>query len=114
MTMIATLTVVVTAADIGTPVAMDATPLLGGKGRNAIFEQITPTVTAAFKIQGAPKDASGNMPAEDDESWYDIMTVTAASAIQKIEAELPDFVRWNVGTLDADGPDVNVVVTGVQ
>lgn len=114
MTMLKRITADVTTVNIGTPEAMNATPHLGGKGRNAILEQLTPTITAVLLIEGAPKDASGNEPAEDDESWTTIMTVGAAAAPQKIEFELPDFVRYNVTTLDSDGPDVDFLIHGVQ
>lgn len=113
MTILSKLLAVVTSVDIGVPVAMDATPLLGGKGRNATFEAPVAPLTSTVKLQGAYKDSTGGMPAEGDAAWYDIHEFTATSDLMG-EFELPDYVRWNTTVLDADGPDLDIFIRGVQ
>lgn len=113
MTMQIKLTAVVTAVDIGTPVAMDATPFLGGKGRNAILSIPTLPGTSTVLIQGAPKTSTGAEPVEGDASWTTLATLTSASEKQ-FEIELPDFIRWNTTVLHAAAPNVIVYIEGVQ
>lgn len=109
------LTVVVTSVDIGTPVELDETPLLGGQGRKAILRMPVNTVTGVFKLQGNSRDPDTKaVPAEDDSGWTDILSVAAATTVPTQEIELPEFIRWNVTTADADGPDVLVYLEGIQ
>ncbi len=98
---------VVTSVDIGTPIALAATPLLGGAGRNGILRCPVLPLTSTVKIQGAPliDVDTGVAPAEDSDKWADLATVTSTSEHQS-EIVLPDFIRWNTTVLDADGPDV--------
>lgn len=102
---LATLTAVVTSVDIGTPTALNTTPLLGGRGKKGILRIPVLPLTSTVKIQGATKDEYGRQPAEGDSLWTDIATITSASA-QIHEITLPDFIRWNTTVLDADGPNV--------
>lgn len=109
MAYITELTAVVTSTDIGTPTALDTSPLLGGKGRKGLLRIPVLPLTSTVKIQGATKDSDGSQPAEDDALWTDIVSLTSTSD-QVQEIELPDFIRWNCTVLDADGPDVKVYV----
>lgn len=113
MTMQRIITVDVTAAAIDTPIAMNATPFLGGKGRNVMFDVPKAPLTSVIEIQHAYKDAAGNMPAEGDAAWVTAATIDATSSLSG-EFEVRDFVRTEVTTADVDGPDVDVVLKGVQ
>lgn len=113
MSMILEINAVVTPVDIGTPQSLDATPLLGGQGRNAILHVPELPITSTVLLQGAGKDADGAAPAEDSEDWETLATITSVSdPLQEIE--LPDFIRWNTTVLDADGPNVRMYLEGVQ
>lgn len=114
MPMILEISAVVTSVDIGTPQALDQTPLLGGQGRNAILHIPTLPITSTVKLQGAGIDpTTGAAPVEGSSDWTDIVTITSASdPVQEIE--LPQFIRWNTTVLDADGPNVGMYLEGVQ
>lgn len=103
----------VTAADIGAPVRLGRTPLLGGQGREAKYSIPVLPITGVFKLQGH-LSASASAPAEDDTGWYDVLTVNATSDQAGEIADLPAWVRVNTTTADADGPDVDVFLEGVQ
>ena len=111
---------VVTTVDIGTPVALNATPLLGSAGaanggRKCKMRIPVLPLTSTCKIQTAPRidPTTGIAPAEDSAFWTDLATLTSTSA--QIQEVTPDYyVRWNTTVLDADGPNVNVYLEGVQ
>lgn len=107
------LTAVVTAVDILTPVRLNKTPLLGGDGREAKYSIPTLPLTSVFKLQGHPSQ-SATEPAEADTGWADIATINATAAQAGEIADLPGWIRVNVTTADADGPDVAVYLEGVQ
>jgi hypothetical protein len=112
MSMLKTITAVVTAVDIGTPVECATTPNL--TGRKVIRRLRALPLTSTVKLQGAPRDpGTKQAPAEDSTAWTDIETLTSASAIVG-EITLPDFIRWNCTVLDADGPNVVIDLEGVQ
>lgn len=113
MTMLKKITAVVTSVDIGTPETLNSTPFMGGQGRKATLNIPVLPLTSTIKLQGAPKNDTGAAPAEDSADWTDIVTITSASD-QLQEIELPDYIRWNVTVLDADGPDVDLFLYGVQ
>lgn len=104
----------VTAVAIGAPVAMNATPFLGGKGRNATLSLgAQPTGTTVVLLQGAPKTAAGGLPVPGDASWYTIATFNATNDIEG-EFELPDYIRANTTVLQAAAPDLDIFLYGVQ
>lgn len=108
------LTAVVTAVDIGAPVALDETPLLGGQGREGLLRLGSLPITSVILIEGHPATADKSTPAEDSEDWETIATLNSSSDPQQLINDLPAWIRWNTTTLDADGPDVKVYVEGVQ
>jgi hypothetical protein len=110
------ITVVVTSVDIGTPDAMDATPLLGGGGRKALLRIPVLPLTSVFKLQGAPAidPSTGTTPVEGSVLWTDVTGNIDSSADQIQEITLPELIRWNCTTLDGDGPDVKVYVEGIE
>lgn len=112
MTMQIKLTAVVTSVDIGTPVELNASPFMGGAGRNALVKIPVLPLTSTVKLQGAGNSGDG-IPAEGSSDWTDILTLTSASERQ-YEISLPQYIRWNTTVLDADGPDVNIYLEGVQ
>lgn len=120
MTNIVKLTVDVTAVDILTPVLLDKTPVAGGAGREAIVRVPTAPLTSVFKLQGHDGhginngDGTWTPPAENDAGWADVATINATSEKIIEVADLPRWIRANVTTLDADGPDVLVYIEGVQ
>ena len=111
MSKVQKLTAVVTSVDIGTPVALDATPLLGGAGKMGVLRIPVLPLTSTVKVQGAPKidPDTGIAPVEGSSAWEDLATITSASD-QVQEIELPDLIRWNTTVLDADGPDVDLFI----
>lgn len=114
MTNIVKLTVNVTAVDILTPVPLDKTPVAGGAGREGILHVPVAPLTSVFKLQGHGGNGSQTAPAEDDTGWTDVATINATSEKIIEVADLPRWIRANVTTLDADGPDVPVYIEGVQ
>lgn len=103
-----------TAVAIGTPVAMDSTPFLGGYGRNIKWQApANPTGTAVVLLQHAYKDSTGAMPAAGDAAWVTIATLNATSDIQG-EVEVRDYVRLNTTVLQAAAVDARVYLDGVQ
>lgn len=106
------LTVDVTAVDIGVPVALDKTPLLGGEGREGILRIPVLPITGVFTLQGAPKQPGGDAPAEGSSDWATLLTIDANAEHQYEVADLPNFIRWNTTTADGDGPDVLVYLEG--
>lgn len=112
MSNLKTLTVDVTAVDIGTPERLNVTPLQGGQGREAMYHVPVLPLTSVFKLQGHDSPEA-DAPAENDAGWYDLATIDKDS--EKMgEIRLPAWIRWNTTTLDADGPDVLVYLEGVQ
>lgn len=107
------LTAVVTSVDILAPVRLNKTPLLGGDGREAKYSIPTLPLTGVFKLQGHPSQEAST-PAEDDAGWADLLTVNASAAQAGELSDLPGWIRVNVTTADADGPDVAVYLEGVQ
>lgn len=106
---------VVTSVDIGTPVALDETPLLGGYGREGKYSIPVLPLTSTVKLQGAGNDPdTGIMPVEGSDLWEDLLTITSASDQVGQINDLPKYIRWNTTVLDADGPDVKVYLEGVQ
>lgn len=109
---------VVTSVDIGTPIALDKTPLLGGAGREGKYSIPVLPLTGVFTLQGAPKNTADGLPsrvpAEDSTEWTTLLTVNASTDRVGEIADLPDYIRWNTTTADADGPDVVVYLEGVQ
>jgi hypothetical protein len=107
---------VVTSVDIGTPVAMDDTPLLGGWGREAKYHIPVLPLTSTVLIQGAPKidPDTGIAPVEGSSLWETLLTLTSASDQDGQIDDLPYWIRWNTTVLDADGPDVKLILEGVQ
>lgn len=115
MSNIITITADVTAVAIGTPVAMDATPLLGGAGREARVTLEGLPITSTFLLEGAPTDAAtGVVPVEGSALWTTLATLTSTSAAAFELADLPAHIRVNTTVLDADGPDVLIHLVGVQ
>lgn len=112
------LNIVVTAVDIGAPVALNSTPLLGGAGREAKWSMPVLPITSVIKLQGATKvttdGLAGHAPVEASTDWYDIMTLDVNSKHEGEIADLPDYIRWNTTTLDADGPNIEFWLEGVQ
>lgn len=107
------LTADVTAVDIGAPVRLGRTPLLGGQGREAKYSIPVLPITGVFKLQGHDSTDS-TAPAENDAGWYDVLTVNDSTAQVGEIADLPAWIRVNTTTADADGPDVDVFLEGVQ
>ena len=105
---------VVTSVDIGAPVALTTTPLLGGAGREAKYQLAALPLTSTVLLQGAAKDADGAAPEEASTDWTTLLTLTSASDLVGQIDDLPDFIRWNTTVLDADGPDVVIYLEGVQ
>lgn len=109
---------VVTSVDIGTPIALNTTPLLGGAGREAKYSIPVLPLTSTVKLQGASKVSSdglaSHVPDEDSTDWTDLLTITSASDHEGEIADLPDYIRWNTTVLDADGPNVAIFLEGVQ
>lgn len=107
------LNAVVTSVDIGAPVTLNTTPLLGGEGKEALLRVPARPITATVLLQGAYRTQSGAAPAEDSPAWTTIATLTSASdSVQQIE--LPFYLRWNTTVADADGPAVAIYLEGVQ
>lgn len=107
------LTADVTAVDILAPVRLSKTPLLGGAGRECKYSIPTLPLTGVFKLQGHPSPGA-ETPAEGDAGWADIATIDANADQAGEIADLPGWIRINVTTADADGPDVAVYLEGVQ
>jgi len=112
MTMQQKITAVVTSVDIGTPIELNASPFMGGAGRNALVKIPVLPLTSTILLQGAGNSGEG-VPAEGSSDWSTILTITSASE-QNQEIELPQYIRWNTTVLDADGPNVNIYLEGVQ
>jgi hypothetical protein len=111
MSMLKTLTAVVTTQDILAPVEIAATPFLT---RKVVRRLRALPLTSVIKLQGAPRDPGTKAaPAEDSTSWVDIETLSSSSATVA-EITTYDYLRFNVTTADADGPDVLVDLEGVQ
>jgi hypothetical protein len=110
------ITAVVTSVDIGTPVELDETPLLGGAGREAKYQFVSALpITSTVLIQGAGIDPDTmEMPVEGSGLWETLLTLTSASDLAGEIADLPQFIRWNTTVLDADGPDIELLLEGVQ
>lgn len=100
-------TAVVTSVAIGTPVALDETPLLGGAGKKGILRCPVLPLTSTVLVQGAPAidAATGIAPVSGSSLWTTLVTLTSASDPQA-EIDLPELIRANCTVLDADGPDV--------
>lgn len=101
-----------TATAIGTPVEMNESPFLGnpqvGK-RTAIMRlSALPGGAAVLEIQG--HDAIDE-PAEADEGWYTIETLTSASELAT-EIELSRWMRTNITTLGTGTIDIDL--EGIQ
>lgn len=109
MANIVELNVVVTSVDIGTPTALDTTPLMGGLGRNGVMRIPVLPLTGVFSIEGATHDEDGAEPAEGSALWTEIAEITSASD-QIQEITLPNYIRWNTTTDDGDGPNVKVYI----
>jgi hypothetical protein len=107
------ITTVVTAQDILNVTTLNTTPLQGGFGREAILRCPVLPLTSEIKVQGAGRTDSGDPPAEESDAWTDIVTLSSSSPHEQ-EIELPLYLRMNVTTADADGPDVTVYLEGIQ
>lgn len=114
----------VTTANIGDPIFLGRTPHGGGAGRECKYQVLAPTLTAVVEIQGHNGHGEGGAfgeidpPAEDDSGWFTVLTFGAGEPALEDRsgeiADLPRWIRYETTTLDADGPDVVVVLEGVQ
>ena len=102
---------VVTSVDIGPAISLGKTPLLGGAGREAKYSLPTALLTATVLIQG---NNAIEEPLEADAGWATLLTLTSASDLAGEIADLPRWIRWNTTVLDADGPNVELYLEGVQ
>jgi hypothetical protein len=112
-----------TAVAIGTPVALNQTPLLGSPGstnggRKVRYNvPVLPGATGApsSTLQTAPRTdpATGLEPAPGSALWTDLLTVI--STMEHYGEFTPDYwVRWNTTVAHAGDAVVNVYLTGVQ
>lgn len=87
----------ITATGAKTPVALTATPFLGGQGRSGLLSlQAAVGGSGSIKVQGNDS-VEATVPAEADAGWYDIVTLTSASQLEQ-EIEFPRYIRLNVAT----------------
>lgn len=114
MSNILKITADVTTVNKGDPIALDKTPLLGGAGREGILNIPVLPLTGVLKLQGAPANATGAAPGASSTDWTDLVTIDSTSdQVQQID-DLPRWIRYSTTTLDADGPDVDMYLEGVQ
>lgn len=111
MSMQQKITAVVTSVAIGTPIELNATPFMGGAGRNAIVRIPVLPTTSTVLLQGAGNSGDG-VPASGSAEWTTLLTLTSASERQ-YEIAIPQYIRWRTTVLAA-APNVEIYLEGVQ
>jgi len=111
--MLKIITAVVTAADILGVEKLDTSPFMGGQGRKALLHIPVLPITSVLSLQGHGPTSDGLEPAEASTGWSSIVGLTSAS-VQLQEIELPQWIRYEVTTADVDGPNVPLILEGIQ
>lgn len=92
----------------GAGVLLDATPLLGGQGREGLlFGPSGGLGTGVVQLQGAALQGDGTLG-----SYTTIMTLNSATTFPVEIADLPDSIRANVTTAPAAATELTL--EGVQ
>lgn len=106
----------VTTVNVGDPIKLDKTPLAGGHGREAKVHVPVLPITSVVELQGHGVTEDNNQTAPDAGSsgWDTLATIEDDTPHIFELADLPSWIRYSTTTLDADGPDVNIVLEGVQ
>lgn len=89
--------------------ALNATPLLGGAGREGVAHLGgNSAVLAGVLLEGCPKTASGGAPEAADPNWTTLLSGEAGDKAVREIADLPDYVRLGAAAVDP------IVLKGVQ
>lgn len=114
MSNILTITASVATVNNGDPIHLNETPLAGGHGREAKVHVPTRPLTSVVELQGHGETADKAAPAGASDGWETLATIEDDTAQVFELADLPAWIRYSTTTLDADGPDVAIVLEGVQ
>lgn len=71
-----------TATKIGAPILLNASPFLGGQGRNVrVKTSQSPTGAAIWSFQGNARRADNAVPADNDAGWADLAAFDATAGL---------------------------------